>query len=251
MSTKRRTAEMEPVAPTKPLAARKSAQAKAQPALVDVDAPRINGNRRVMEGEILDAATEVFAEKGYLGTNLNDVAERLGVTRQALYYHFRAKHDILLAIFDCIFRDLDKAIDEAVAGVDDPAERFRKMVRAHFIVVVSTPHRTAISLQEHRNLPPAFAKTVLERREKLLSRFAKSYSEAVACGEFKDLDPMIVSQLIIGAGTSMYRWFRPKGKLNNEQIAAFADDILFAGYLRPDAASPGRGPNASASPARR
>jgi AcrR family transcriptional regulator len=185
-----------------------------------------------MEDEILEAATDVFAKKGYLGTNLNDVAERLGVTRQALYYHFRAKHDILQAIFANIFDDLDKAIDAGIAGITDPAERFRHMVRAHFIVVVSTPHRTAISLQEHRNLPPASAKLVLERREKLLARFARAYADGVAAGEFRDLDPLIVSQLIIGAGTSMYRWFRPKGKLSNEQIAAFADQLLFAGYLR-------------------
>ena len=191
---------------------------------------RVNANRRLLVEDILDAATEVFAKKGYLGTNLNDVAEKLGVTRQALYYHFRAKHDILTTIFEYIFHDLGTAIDLSVESTDDPVERFRRMVRAHIRVVISMPHRASILLLEYRNLPPLAAKRTIEQRERLLGRFASAYSDAVVAGGFRDVDPMIVAQLIIGAGTSMHRWFRPSGKLSVDEIATLAEGLLIDGY---------------------
>jgi len=51
-----------------------------------------------MRERILDVALELFNEQGYDATSLREIAERLGVTKAALYYHFRSKADILLAL---------------------------------------------------------------------------------------------------------------------------------------------------------
>ncbi|MCW3003144.1 MAG: regulatory protein TetR, partial [Conexibacter sp.] len=65
------------------------------------DKPRGRRNDpAIREADILDAAAVLFADLGYRATNLEHVARRLGVTRQALYYYFPKKHDILLALFD-------------------------------------------------------------------------------------------------------------------------------------------------------
>ena len=50
--------------------------------------------------EILDVASELFTEKGYDATSLREIAERLGITKAALYYHFRSKDDILRALLE-------------------------------------------------------------------------------------------------------------------------------------------------------
>ena len=52
--------------------------------------------------EILDTALELFADQGYDKTSLREIAERIGVTKAALYYHFRSKEDILLALVEPI-----------------------------------------------------------------------------------------------------------------------------------------------------
>ncbi|MER5222642.1 TetR/AcrR family transcriptional regulator [Streptomyces flaveus] len=57
---------------------------------------------------IQDVALELFTEQGYEKTSLREIAERLNVTKAALYYHFRTKEDILISLF----RDLTKPIDE-------------------------------------------------------------------------------------------------------------------------------------------
>ncbi|MEE1797905.1 TetR/AcrR family transcriptional regulator [Streptomyces sp. NPDC101062] len=66
---------------------------------------------------IQDVALELFAEQGYEKTSLREIAERLDVTKAALYYHFKTKEDILVSLF----QDLTRPIDELIAwGQDQP-----------------------------------------------------------------------------------------------------------------------------------
>ncbi|MFB6819270.1 TetR/AcrR family transcriptional regulator [Streptomyces sp. NPDC056347] len=66
---------------------------------------------------IQDVALELFAEQGYEKTSLREIAERLEVTKAALYYHFKTKEDILVGIFE----DLNRPVEELVAwGQEQP-----------------------------------------------------------------------------------------------------------------------------------
>jgi AcrR family transcriptional regulator len=63
--------------------------------------------------KIQSVALELFAEQGYEKTSLREIAERLGVTKAALYYHFRTKDDIVTSLFDDFFTEVDGIIDWA------------------------------------------------------------------------------------------------------------------------------------------
>ncbi|MFF3750668.1 TetR/AcrR family transcriptional regulator [Streptomyces sp. NPDC002018] len=69
--------------------------------------PRRSNTRQAIQ----DIAMELFAEQGYEKTSLREIAERLDVTKAALYYHFKTKEDILVSIFE----DLTRPIDELIA----------------------------------------------------------------------------------------------------------------------------------------
>ncbi|MFE0702946.1 TetR/AcrR family transcriptional regulator [Streptomyces sp. NPDC058872] len=62
---------------------------------------------------IQDVALELFAEQGYEKTSLREIAERLDVTKAALYYHFKTKEDILIGIFEDLTRPMDELIEWA------------------------------------------------------------------------------------------------------------------------------------------
>ncbi|MFG2867609.1 TetR/AcrR family transcriptional regulator [Streptomyces sp. NPDC048338] len=72
----------------------------------------VRGNTRQ---RIQDVALELFAEQGYEKTSLREIAERLDVTKAALYYHFKTKEDILIGIF----QDLTRPIDELIAWAQE------------------------------------------------------------------------------------------------------------------------------------
>ncbi|GGZ77105.1 TetR/AcrR family transcriptional regulator [Streptomyces subrutilus] len=63
---------------------------------------------------IQDIALELFAEQGYEKTSLREIAERLDVTKAALYYHFKTKEDIIISLFE----DVTRPIDELIAWAD-------------------------------------------------------------------------------------------------------------------------------------
>lgn len=70
---------------------------------------------------ILDTATELFHERGYAGTSIRHIAERLGMTKGALYYHFASKEELLLAIVAPLFEALTTFVDAVrVAGTVGP-----------------------------------------------------------------------------------------------------------------------------------
>jgi AcrR family transcriptional regulator len=78
---------------------------------------------------ILDAARALFAEKGYAGTSVRDIADALGFTKAALYYHFAGKADILLALVEPLLHDLDALSERAEReGVPDREAAVRGFV---------------------------------------------------------------------------------------------------------------------------
>ncbi|MGP4049229.1 TetR/AcrR family transcriptional regulator [Streptomyces sp. 2A115] len=77
----------------------------------------MGGSRQRRRGDtrqrIQDVAVELFAEQGYEKTSLREIAERLDVTKAALYYHFKTKEDILISLFQDLTRPMDDMIEWA------------------------------------------------------------------------------------------------------------------------------------------
>jgi AcrR family transcriptional regulator len=77
---------------------------------------------------ILDVALELFTEHGFEGTTLQQIADRLGFTKAALYYHFRSKDDLLQALIAPVVAEVDALLSAHEDEPDTPAERRRFIV---------------------------------------------------------------------------------------------------------------------------
>lgn len=87
---------------------------------------------------ILQVALERFSERGYDGTRLSDIADQLGLTRAALYYHFRSKDDLLVALVEPYLDAIDALVSGAAAPLS-PAER-RCLIQALADLLVRDIH---------------------------------------------------------------------------------------------------------------
>jgi TetR/AcrR family transcriptional regulator, regulator of cefoperazone and chloramphenicol sensitivity len=76
----------------------------------------VGSNAAETRRRILDSATEVFAEHGYSGASMRDIAERLGITKAGLYYHFTSKEDLLDGLIQPVVQDMRDFADAAEAG---------------------------------------------------------------------------------------------------------------------------------------
>ena len=88
------------------------------------------GRRSGTRQKIQAVALELFAEQGYEKTSLREIAERLGVTKAALYYHFRTKEDIVGSLFDDVMAQIDEIIKWAGEQVVDHEVR-REIIRRY------------------------------------------------------------------------------------------------------------------------
>ena len=75
--------------------------------------------------EIIIESARLFRERGYLATSIRDIGEALGITSAALYYHFKNKDELLLAMMKIALDQLQDAVGKAIAMETNPVQRIR------------------------------------------------------------------------------------------------------------------------------
>jgi AcrR family transcriptional regulator len=109
------------------------------------------GERRSGTRERIQAvAVELFAEHGYDKTSLRQIAERLDVTKAALYYHFNTKEDIVVSLFDDLIAGIDEIIDWAKAQPASTETR-REIVRRYALLARQRPRGMMRFIQESKS----------------------------------------------------------------------------------------------------
>ena len=153
---------------------------------------------RIKQEVFLRAGTQHFNRKGFSGTSLDDIAESLDVSKGAFYYHFANKEALLTQCFDYTLDQLEGI----VAGVErldvTPGSKLDIACRQIFALQNSDQgplvHFNAITA-----LPPAVRQRLLARLAAVHATLEKAVTDAIACGEFRDLPAGIVIQLLTGA----------------------------------------------------
>ena len=83
----------------------------------------MNSREKNTKERILEEALKLFAQSGYMGTSMNDIADRLGVTKAALYKHYKSKQEIL----DSIVEKMNRMDQERVKEYDMPEGNMKEV----------------------------------------------------------------------------------------------------------------------------
>ena len=188
----------------------RAAAAAARPAGDD-------GNRR---GDILAAAGRLFREKGFKATTTRDIAAAVGMRSGSPFYHFKSKHDMLLAVMLDGIRTIHDSVEAAAAGIADPRQRFAVMARAHMQALLGPGGRdfAAAVLHETRALEPAAAAEVGARKGAYELLWSELLGELQAAGALGG-DLALTRLLILGALNWATQWWDPAGEAGPAAIA--------------------------------
>jgi TetR/AcrR family fatty acid metabolism transcriptional regulator len=180
---------------------------------------------------ILRAAIDIFADRGYFNAQVADVARAAGVAAGTVYLYFKSKDDLLVSIFERSMRE-DLAVGRAaVAGLDDPAERLRRLARGHLA-----------RLGADRNLAIVF-QVELRQSTKFMERFSSTLlrdylgliREAIADGQraglFRaDIKPTAAAKMLFGALDEMAtNWILSRRRYSLEADADAVIDLFLNG----------------------
>jgi TetR/AcrR family transcriptional regulator, cholesterol catabolism regulator len=184
--------------------------------------------------ELTRQAARLFAEKGYHGTSVGDLAEAMGVQKGSLYAHIASKADLLWAVAREGAEAFHAALD-AVPEAAAPVERIRLALRAHLRVVAEQLDVATVFVREWRYLEGERREEFLAERRRYEERFRALFREARDLGDLRtDLDDATAALLALSAANWAYTWLaagRDTDELADRFFALLVDGMR--GYATP------------------
>jgi AcrR family transcriptional regulator len=185
--------------------------------------------------ELTRVAARLFAERGYQGTSLADLAEALGMQKPSLYHHIDSKEDLLWEVAwegaEAFHAGLDGVPPDAAA-----TERIRLALRAHLAVVAAQLDIATVFVREWRYLAGDRRDRFVAERRRYEERVRDLFREGVEGSELRtDLDVSTAALLFLSAANWAYTWLRPGAstdELADRLYAALLDGMR--GYDTPD-----------------
>lgn len=182
---------------------------------------------------IHDVAASLFAQRGFYGTRMEDIAAGLDLQKGALYYYFDSKEALLASLVETRVGVALDVLRDVAARDEAATERVRAAVAGHLTV-----------FQEHADLYTIFNTERLhsisaETAEKVntLGRdyeqvWARMIEEGIRDGEFRgDLDVDVTVKAILGACNTTLTWYRPGGRLSIDEVSTRFAGLFLEGLL--------------------
>ncbi|WP_223646009.1 TetR/AcrR family transcriptional regulator [Corallococcus sp. EGB] len=189
--------------------------------------------RKPDEGEryrtILETAARLICERGYEGTSMQEIAAACRMTKAGLYHHIQNKEQLLFAIMNYGMDVFEEQVLAPVQDVADPVDRLRQCMRHNIHLVTSGRSKEVIIiLHEHATLTGE-PREYIDRRKKRYVKFLEdAFAEANRLGRLRgQVDPTVAAFSFLGMILWVYKWFKPDGRLSEEQIADGMVELLF------------------------
>jgi AcrR family transcriptional regulator len=173
--------------------------------------------------QMLLAAVDAFATRGYSATTTREIAQRTGMSPAAVYVHYSSKVELLYAVCLAGGRSVLETVEQALGQVTGAPDRLRAFVAA-FVAWHARNHTLARVIQyEARALEPEQFDAVdaLQRRCERLLR--AELRRGVAGGEFEIDDQGSAATAILSLGIDVARWYHPKAPAPAKLGARYAD----------------------------
>ena len=185
-----------------------------------VSAPAAPGDRAaVTPATVRDAATTLFAEKGYHGTALSEVAAHLRIRTPSLYNHMRSKQELLAEIVLATSQQVWTEFEAAVDGRDDVVSRLREAARVYALRHATHRREALIVNRDVASLDEPVLSQVLELRRRHERAVRDLIEEGADRGVLVVETPRVASFGVLEMCVSVARWFSPGGPLTAEQVA--------------------------------
>jgi AcrR family transcriptional regulator len=178
---------------------------------------------------LLAVAVAVFNERGYDGTSMEDLSQRLGISKSSIYHHVDSKEELLALALGRALDGLFSVADQ-VAGSDRPAiERLEILVRASVGVLADRLPYVTLLLRARGNT--ATERKALARRREFDQIVADLVKEAERDGDIRpDVDPAVTARLLFGMVNSLVEWYRPGGRGAAAGPATLADAVCAVAF---------------------
>jgi AcrR family transcriptional regulator len=174
--------------------------------------------REVKREAVLRTAVELFNDRGFRATSLDDVADALNVTKPTIYNYFSSKDEIL---FECVRRGVE-SIREAAAAVEMQGGSGMERLQAHmssYAIVMTRDFGMCVTRTADHELSQASRIRFRALKRQTDATIRGVVEDGMRDGSIAPGDPLLVTFTLAGALNWIARWYDPKGPLSPEEIA--------------------------------
>lgn len=189
-------------------------------------------SREDRRDRILDAATKVFAKRGFFAAQVADVAKRAGVAAGTVYLYFKSKDDLLLSLFE---RTMTAAIADGRAVAEThPIERLRRIAHVHLARLGNDKNLAVVFQIELRQSAKFMARLSTSSLREYLGLLREVVADAQVKGLFRaDVNPTLAAKVIFGALDEMAtNWILSEREYKLEDDAEAVMDLLVGGLKK-------------------
>lgn len=187
--------------------------------------------RETKRNAVLSAAAQLFNERGFHATSLDDIAARLNVSKPTLYYYVKNKDQILI---ECVRKGLQmmhEGIEETRSAGGKAIDQLMACMRIYTRIVTQDFGMCVIRVSDDE-FPPESRKELRRLKSGIDMEFRRLVTEGVVEGSLQPCDPKMAAFVIAGALSWIGRWYQPGGEYSPEEIATQCNAMLFDGVLR-------------------
>lgn len=181
--------------------------------------------------DILDAAAQIFRQKGYHAASMQDIAEAVNLQKASLYYHVSSKQEILINLLDRALELLFERISAISTQSLPTDEKLRQMMQAYLGALTEQIDLAAVLLLEHRSLDPELHARHVPNRDRFEALWRDLIRQGVQDGTLTCSDPSLAARALLGMMNWTITWYRPNGPMSIEQITDQYASLLMNGLL--------------------
>ncbi|MCX6006138.1 MAG: TetR/AcrR family transcriptional regulator [Chloroflexi bacterium] len=186
--------------------------------------------RREVKKKILEAANELIGEKGYANVTLDQIAERLHISKVSIYHHWTSKKEIIFDLHRIAYKIVIESLEKIVKDDDSPDSKFRRAIENHISQAVVAgvgsmmPQQDWLIISRHK-------KEIVKLRDTYEDMLCQIIYEGIEQGVFKKIDVKLLVYTMVGAANYTLVWYSPEGTMTLKEIAAHMSDLMLSGIM--------------------
>jgi AcrR family transcriptional regulator len=181
--------------------------------------------------QILEAAAQIFSEKGYHAASMRDIADAVRLRKPSLYHHVTSKQEILFTLLDQALEILIDGLQVVVDMDMPPDEKLREAMREYLRILTENKELSAVLLLEHRSLEAEFHTRHIPARDRFEGMWRQLVQEGVDAGIFHCQDIAMATRALLGVLNWTITWYNPDGPSKANAIADQYANLFLRGLL--------------------
>jgi AcrR family transcriptional regulator len=199
----------------------------------DTKSGAAGGVKNEREAQLIHQALSLFSNGGYRETSLQEIADKLGITRPLFYYYFKSKEDLLWRLIGHVGDSLRDAARPIATSDAEPVEKLRSLLEAHAYALLENRDTFRIYFAERHLLEGKRHRTLKRGEDEYFGLLAQVIGEGQRTGDFRKENRRVLAHLATGQVNSLLVWYEPGGMMSAGDLGTLAADFAIQGLRFP------------------